>query len=183
MKIIKIIITVLTIISLILSSIVLYQHNKINELSSDIENLIFDMQNEDEIIVDDFSTQITDINDLLNDKIVGVVYFGRDTCPFCSEFNRIIKDNIDLTNINIYKFDTDNWRDNSDFQTILDKYNITDVPSLIRIHSDFKIENYCPDENSTDEEIVASLNQFLSEKLYGNQMCETAKKQSTLLMV
>lgn len=161
MKTEKIIITILTIISIILASIVFFQNNRINDLSSDIENLIYNMQNESEIIVDDFSTQITDINDLLDNKIVGVIYFGRDTCPFCSEFNKIIKDNVDLTNLNVYKFDTDNWRDNSNFQTVLDKYNVTDVPSLVKIHLDFTVENYCPDENSTDEEIVASLNQFL----------------------
>lgn len=161
MKIEKIIITILMIISLILATIVFFQNNRINDMSSDIENLIYNMQNESEIIIDDFSIQITDIDDLLDNKIVGVIYFGRDTCPFCSEFNKIIKDNIDLTNLNIYKFDTDNWRDNSNFQIALDKYNIIDVPSLVKIHSDFTVENYCPDENSTDEEIITSLNQFL----------------------
>lgn len=57
---------------------------------------------------DDFSIQIEDIRELLNDEVIGIVYFGHDTCPFCLTLNSIIKTELDFAeNVQIYKFDTD----------------------------------------------------------------------------
>lgn len=162
----QIIIIILLIISLLLASVVFYQHKRISDLNTDLKNLISNMQNEDnqynnEITIDDFSIPITDINDLINDKIVGIIYFGRDSCPFCSALNEIIKENINVEKINIYKFDTDKWRDNENFQTIIDKYKITNVPMLIKINTDSTFVNYTADENASNEEIIKSLKDFL----------------------
>ncbi|MGL4760040.1 MAG: thioredoxin family protein [Sarcina sp.] len=88
-------------------------------------------------VSDYFTSPIKDITTLLNDEINGYVYFGRDTCEVCLHFNSYLekefKKNQDLM---IYKFDTEYWRPNDNFQKILNKYNITTIPSLIKISTD-----------------------------------------------
>ena len=116
-----------------------------------------------ETVFDDFSIQIENIEDLLDDKVIGVVYFGRDTCPFCLTLNGILKAELDsIENIQIYKFDTDTWREDNRFQEVLDKYMITSIPALIRINADLTVEQFIPDESESNEEVNNSLHQFLT---------------------
>lgn len=116
-----------------------------------------------ETVFDDFSIQIENIEDLLDDKVIGVVYFGRDTCPFCLTLNGILKAELDsIENIQIYKFDTDTWREDDRFQEVLDKYMITSIPALIRISADMTVEQFIPDENMNNEEVLMLLEQFLT---------------------
>lgn len=115
-----------------------------------------------ETVFDDFSIQIENIEDLLDDKVIGVVYFGRDTCPFCLTLNGILKAELDsIENIQIYKFDTDIWREDDRFQEVLDKYMITSIPALIRVNADFTVEQFVPDEAVSDEQVMQSLQKFL----------------------
>lgn len=116
-----------------------------------------------ETVFDDFSIQIENIEDLLDGKVIGLVYFGRDTCPFCLTLNGILKAELDsIENIQIYKFDTDTWRDDDRFLEVLDKYMITSIPALIRINADMTVEQFIPDENMNDEEVLMLLEQFLT---------------------
>lgn len=157
----KVIVSFLSICLVLLTTLLIYQQKEISNLKLYIDDLIYSDFQDEEIIIDDFSIQITNIDSLLNDEIIGVVYFGRDSCPFCSELNSIIKENVNFNQIKIYKFDTDKWRGNDNYQIILDKYNISNVPALIKINNDLTFSNYIPDENLTDEEIIKSLYQFL----------------------
>ena len=116
-----------------------------------------------ETVFDDFSIQIENIEDLLDDKVIGVVYFGRDTCPFCLTLNGILKAALDSTeNVQVYKFDTDAWREDDRFQEALDKYMITSIPALIRINADRSVEQFVPDESENNDEVCNSLYFFLS---------------------
>ena len=84
--------------------------------------------------VDDFSVPIESIDSLLNNQILGFVYFGRDTCPMCLQFNKALAIEVKkIPGVIIYKFDTDRWRENEKFQKVLDKYDIKNIPCLIRI--------------------------------------------------
>lgn len=115
-----------------------------------------------ETVFDDFSIQIANIEDLLDDKVIGVVYFGRDTCPFCLTLNGILKAALDSTeNVQVYKFDTDAWREDDRFQEALDKYMITSIPALIRINADRSVEQFVPDEAASDYHVMQSLHRFL----------------------
>lgn len=126
---------------------------------------ILDIEQNEQMIYDDFSISIMDIDSLLQNKVIGVVYFGRDTCSFCLAFNSILrKEYTESKNVTIYKFDTDYWRENDKFQTVLDKYDITNIPALIRIHQDNTFEKYLPDEDDDDIEVEKSLLLFLEDK-------------------
>lgn len=110
---------------------------------------------------DDFSVQINDIEALLNGEIVGIVYFGRDTCDFCLTLNAILKEYVNEDLI-IYKFDTDIWRNDDRFQSVLDKYGIKSVPALVSINKDKTFAQFIPDETLSDKEVEESLQQFLN---------------------
>lgn len=110
---------------------------------------------------DYFTTKITDINKLINDEITGYVYIGRDTCPICLYFNKFLeKEYMENENLLIYKFDTDFWRNDNNFNKVLDKYHISTIPSLIRINKDktYEIKEF---ESENEEELQLELNNFL----------------------
>ena len=112
------------------------------------------------IIYDDFTIPIDDISQLLTGNFVGFVYFGRDTCPSCLEFNELLKNAISYLNgVEIHKFDTDYWRSHGDFRAILDMYGVSKVPMLVRIESSGIIEWFNIDINSFN--ILEKLVDFL----------------------
>lgn len=98
--------------------------NKENELTLKIDN---------KVVYDNFTTKITDINQLIDKNINGYIYFGRDTCPKCLDFNNILEKEYSINkDLLIYKFDTDYWRKDKNFKNVLEQYNISSVPILIK---------------------------------------------------
>ena len=157
---IKVAILILSLCLLVSSVLLIYQQKEISNLKSDIDSFI-NLDTSEKSVTDDFSIQVTEIDTLLNNELIGIVYFGRDSCPICSELNSIISQNIDFSDIKIYKFDTDKWRNNDNFQNVLNKYNITKVPTLVKINTDGTFAHYISDDSFSDEELVISLHKFL----------------------
>ena len=97
---------------------------------------------DEEKTYDTFSTPVNDIEALKNKEIVGLIYFGRDSCSECLTINQILgtvaKENNTLP---IYKFDTDYWRENKDFEYILDLYEVSSVPSIVYVTEDKTFES------------------------------------------
>lgn len=115
-----------------------------------------------ENVYDDFSVQVSEINQLLDGEITGIVYFGRDTCSFCLAFNSLLKEEYKcVENLIIYKFDTDIWRENPEYQTALNQYGIESVPALIRINQNGTFVAFIPDEKANDKEVQQALQSFL----------------------
>lgn len=76
---------------------------------------------------------IENLNEFNNKKNI-IVYFGRPTCPICTEFSPILESVLKSENKKIYYFDTDEWRDKKGYETILKLYEINNIPTLIKIH-------------------------------------------------
>lgn len=113
---------------------------------------------EQTLTVDDFSIIIDDLDLLIKDELKGIIYFGRDTCPNCLAFNVILNNIVENTDdLIIHKFDTDKWRNHENFQEILNKYNVSNIPSLISINDD---GTYAMFEFKKDME--SELNAFIS---------------------
>lgn len=113
------------------------------------------------VVSNDFLPQIQDINTLLNGDFTGFVYIGRDSCPFCLEFNSILKEfYLNDDEIKIYKFDTDFWREDYMFNKVLTNYNINSVPSLLRIdnNGEFEVLNV----NLSEDDIIITLQEFFN---------------------
>lgn len=72
-----------------------------------------------------------------NDKMV---YFGRPTCPSCEVFDPILKEELIKGNKKIYYFNTDEWRENKEFESTLKKYDVNSIPYLVYIKSDGSFE-------------------------------------------
>ena len=114
---------------------------------------------DDDVVYDYFTDQIEDIDLLLTDEITGFVYFGRDTCPNCLVFNTAMAIEIDSNaNLVVHKFDTDYWRENENFKTVLDKYGVTKIPVLINLDND-TFTTFSYDKDSTD--LQSALHEFL----------------------
>ncbi len=102
---------------------------------------------------DDFSEQITDINQLIHGEVSGFVYFGSDTSPNCLAFNAALK-KVKTKDITIYKFDTDFWRQDEQFQKALDTYNVETMPVLLKIESNTQYEKFMyQGQNALAEEL------------------------------
>lgn len=118
-------------------------------------------KNEEEIVYDDFTVQMEDINGLVEGGFCGCIYFGRDTCPNCLNFNAVLKNIVAAENrIVLYKFDTDRWRQNENFQIILDKFSVSQIPALVRIDDDASVHRLTL-EGQTMEGMTSNLRVFL----------------------
>lgn len=74
--------------------------------------------------------------DILKNSEGKIVYFGRETCPICQIYEPVLEETLDELNIEAYYFDTDAWRANDEFSTILDHYGIAGIPDLVYIKED-----------------------------------------------
>ena len=86
------------------------------------------------------SFQETNAENVLNNKLVkgNLLYFGRETCPFCREFLPVLKETSDLyhTPFKIYYLNTEDSHKNSQIKKAMEKYNVTGVPTLIYLKKD-----------------------------------------------
>jgi len=64
---------------------------------------------------------------------VAYLYFGRDTCSYCREFEPLMNEAIQETGTKVYKYDTDKHKNDGDFQDILDANEVKTVPKLVRL--------------------------------------------------
>lgn len=116
-----------------------------------------------EKVYDDFSVKIDDINKLIDDDIVGYVYFGRDTCPVCLHLNKFLKPLCNENDLTLYKFDTDYWRENENFNRVLEKYNIDSIPAIIELAED---RSYRSIAFTDDKKIELQLKNFFKDNKY-----------------
>ena len=113
----------------------------------------------------DFLTLIEDISLLTEGGFIGYLYFGRDTCPFCLQFNELLREvYINRPNLIVYKFDTDFWRHHEDFNVVLDIFNITRVPTLLRVYDTGEFEKFGANEPAHTGSIEL-LSDFLAVEL------------------
>lgn len=61
------------------------------------------------------------------------LYFGRDNCPYCQEFQPLLDEAITETGTEVYHYDTDDHAGEDDFQTILDTNEVVTVPKLVKL--------------------------------------------------
>lgn len=116
-----------------------------------------------EVVEDYFTTKIDDINKLLNDDVIGYIYFGRDTCPNCLNFNRFLEREYNKNEeLLIFKFDTDFWRENEFFRDVLNKYGVSGVPTLMKVNRDNSYLVFNPIGENEDD-IQTNLHNFLYE--------------------
>ncbi len=61
-----------------------------------------------------------------------------DETPVCKKLNEefLDKEIYENNNLIIYEFNTDYWRNDESFEKILDKYNISTIPTIVKINSD-----------------------------------------------
>lgn len=110
---------------------------------------------------------IVDINDLTDDKIIGYVYFSRDTRPECLKFNKYLKNEYRANNnLIIYKFDTDHWRDDVLYKSVLEKYKVTEIPVLLNIKTPTLYSTFIFDDK--EDKLKDRLHNFLNWNLRGS---------------
>ncbi len=95
-----------------------------------------------------------------------IVYFGRPTCPICNKVTPILEEVLKNEKKEIYYFNTDEWRDNDKFETILNFYGIEGVPSIINIKKDKSFEKLNLYENITEIEDVNKIKNRIKEFLF-----------------
>lgn len=138
-----------SIVSILIVVSILLLNNKEEVKSNNLNKVNLNLDTNE---VDNFTEKIDDIDELLNFKIEGIIYFGRDTCPHCQNINKLISKELELSNeLVIYKFDT-----------VLEQYNITSVPTLIKFNNGKIQKSISFDfENSDLSEIQEELSKFL----------------------
>lgn len=117
-----------------------------------------------EEVEDHFSKKLSSVDEITDNEFSGIVYFGRDTCPNCLMINSFIQEVYEENeNLIIHKFDTDYFRGMSGYEEVISKYDIQNIPSLIKIkNGEIKDRFEFKEELVKVEEIQESVFAFLT---------------------
>ena len=94
------------------------------------------------------------------------IYFGRPTCPMCSKISPILEEVLKNEKKEIYYFNTDEWRDNDEYENILNLYGIEGVPSIIKIKKDGSFERLNFFENNIELEDITQVKNKIRDFLF-----------------
>lgn len=64
-----------------------------------------------------------------------LIYFGRDSCPNCRLAEKIIEPYFSEKKLKLYYFDTDLWRNDENFENIIEHFQIVEVPTLLWVNN------------------------------------------------
>ena len=95
-----------------------------------------------------------EVDKLLSNENLVVVYIGRETCPYCRKFAKKLSGLVSEINTTIYYVDSDNSSDN-ELKSFREKYNIVTVPGFI-VSKNGEIEVRC-DSSTPEYEILEML--------------------------
>ncbi len=103
------------------------------------------------------------------EKYSGYVYFTRPTCSKCVDFSQVLQTTSAAKERNLRYLDTDFWRKDPNFTTIMQKYDIKGVPSLLLLERG-KIVSRFLTENTEEEKVKNDLHFFLeaNRRILGN---------------
>lgn len=87
---------------------------------------------------------------------VAYLYFGRDTCLYCREFEPLMNAVIQETGAKVYKYDTDTHKNDQNFQAIITANEVETVPKLVRLERGVVTDFV--DHTHSKAEITALLN-------------------------
>lgn len=73
---------------------------------------------------------------LIKNKNEVIVYFGRETCPYCREFSYELNKEIKASNNKVYYIETDKNNTNKEINKLRDRYEIEYIPSVLKIQGD-----------------------------------------------
>ncbi|GAA0225049.1 thioredoxin family protein [Metaclostridioides mangenotii] len=95
-----------------------------------------------------------------------VVYFGRKTCPYCNKVYPVLLEEMKKENKNVYYFNTDEWRDNKEFNKILKKYEVESIPYAVRLKDNNISNTLLFEEKDFENKHVLSdkINKFIKYK-------------------
>ena len=82
------------------------------------------------------------------------IYFGRPSCPDCTEFGPVLEETLKTNSWQVYYFDTLYWKDDAQYERIITKYHVDDVPLLVKtVDGDFAgAYHYRPDDREQAEQ-------------------------------
>lgn len=63
------------------------------------------------------------------------VYFGRPTCPYCQKFHPKLDNVVEKKEMKVLYYNTDEHRDDSDFDQVLAEYKVEQIPYLAKVEN------------------------------------------------
>jgi len=87
-------------------------------------------------------TSIDHLYDVIGRDEVSYVYFGRPTCPDCEDFMIILEDFVSENKILVYYFNTDDLRNEAEYEDIIEVFEVTWVPALYKVQQNAIIDKF-----------------------------------------
>lgn len=120
----------------IVMTILMQKQGEMSELSKN-KNILADVSTKifTKYLPKRYFQEITDISQMknLNNDSEYFIYIGRPTCNPCKRVEPIIRNTTNSLNKIVFYFNTDRFRDSDDLQTVLDTYQIDEVPCMLKI--------------------------------------------------
>jgi hypothetical protein len=87
-------------------------------------------------------TSIDHLYEVLAKDEVSYIYFGRPTCPDCQEFLPILVGAMLDNSQDVYYFNTDDRREDEEYDEILHIFGVSWVPALYKVQSNTILEEF-----------------------------------------
>lgn len=80
--------------------------------------------------------------DVIADNDVSYIYFGRPTCPDCNDFFIILEEVVMQNSHLVYYFNTDERKEERDYDDIIEIFRVDWVPSLYKVQNNVIIDAF-----------------------------------------
>ncbi|WP_124065043.1 thioredoxin family protein [Clostridium sp. E02] len=78
---------------------------------------------------------IQELSDIVQSSNSAYIYFGRPTCPDCSDFIPILEKELQLAKTNVYYFNTDRFNKEPEYENVIKTFQIIWIPALYETES------------------------------------------------
>lgn len=118
--------------------------------SSEKDNYPTEVNQNIEKYTDDYEKNIQNFNEITSDELLSMlddkkellVYFGRESCPYCREFVPILNTTSSGKNREIYYIDTEETENNMELKKLRENLGVEFVPSLLKFNPDGTYESF-----------------------------------------
>lgn len=95
------------------------------------------------------------------------ILFSRPTCGYCTDFEKNLENILDSqSSVEIFKFDTDKFRENKDFEKIIKKYDVKGVPTLLRVENGVVLSRYLSQEEESEKVEAELIDYFNKDRVF-----------------
>lgn len=107
---------------------------------------------------------IQELSNIVQNTNSAYIYFGRPTCPDCSDFIPILEKELQLAKTNVYYFNTDMFKKEPEYENVIKTFHIIWIPALYETKNGNILKTFdLKFERNSDEESKIECESYLKK--------------------